>query len=346
MKKQRAKLSFNTSILEAKEVDAAKGIYEVTIIKEGFTEDKKRYYPGSTLKAATSLFEGAKAYADHPTKTELKDRPERSIKDLIGDYRNVRCIDEGSGAKIKGELHILESKGWVKDVMNRAVANPSFCGTSIHADGWVNPKAKDGSDLVEAIEVVASADIVTEANAGGRVERLIASKGRENNDRHEEYAEGGEEELKINELTLEVLQKENPNLFESIKKDFEKQAEDKTKELIDKDELKSLKESKKDVEKLTIKTKIADSKILDVIKKKEDKEKEEANLATEMAGKSAEDMDKVIEGRKAFIKSIGVKVTGNPAKEDQTKDGKAYHIGSLLPEAKTAYAKLYLVESA
>ena len=95
-----------------------------------------------------------------------------------------------------------------------------------------------------------------------------------------------------------------------------------------------------------VKTKIADSKILDVIKKKEDKEKEEANLATEMADKSAEDMDKVIEGRKAFIKSIGVKVTGNPAKEDQTKDGKAYHIGSLLPEAKTAYAKLYLVESA
>lgn len=335
-------LSFNTSLIETSALDQSKGIYEVTIIKEGFTEDKKRYYPKDTLTKATSLFEGAKAYADHPTKQEMKDRPERSIADLIGDYRNVRCMEDSGKAKIKGELHILESKSWVKDVLNRAVDNPSFCGTSIHADGWVNPKAKDGSDLVESIETVASADIVTEANAGGRVERLIASNRKDINEEDNGKKEGGAEELKIAELSVEQLQKERPDLFESMKKDFEKQAGNKNKELVDKDELATLREAKADVEKLTISTKITESKILDVIKKKEDKEKEEANLTAEMTGKSEEDMDKVIEGRKAFISSIGVKITGNPAKEDQEKEGKGYHIGSILTEAKTAYRQVYL----
>src|SRR5689334_10766086 len=48
----------------------------VTLIAPGWSSNG-RYYSKEVLKASISRFEGAQAYADHPTKSERQSRPER-----------------------------------------------------------------------------------------------------------------------------------------------------------------------------------------------------------------------------------------------------------------------------
>jgi len=326
-------LSFTTPILEASILDATKGIYEITLIQDGLTGDKKRYYPAATLVQALPLFEGAQAYADHPTRTEMKERPERSIRDLIGYYESARIDRTGGRTKIKARLNTLESAAWIRPLLNMAVSNRSLCGASIHAGGSIQPKAKDGADLVESIDDVFSTDIVTKPNAGGTIERLIASE-----------REGGEE-MNFSKLTIADIAKERPELIEAMKKDVLEAAEKEAKEAAEKngeqksDIAESYESLRASHEALIIKMKIAESSILEAIKDAKDVDLVAADLTLSMQGKTEEEMDKFIESHKVFLKGIGAKVI-NPAKEDQSDTG--YNIGSLLPEAKRAYEKLNL----
>ena len=333
------KLTIEFETLEATSINEEKGIYEITLIKEGLTSDKRRYYPKSVLESAVPLFEGTQAYADHPTKSEMKDRPERSIRDLVGIYESARIDNSGGQISVKAQLKTLDSAKWIRPLLNMATESANLCGASIHADGTVVPKGKDGADLVESIKSVFSTDIVTRPNAGGKIERLIAS----------EREEGGEE-MKIEELTIEELTKERPELLEAVKKEV---LEAKIKEDADKDkkekpegdtvdvkEFEALRESN---ESLKIELKIKESKILDAVKDKEDKAKVEADLTEALKGKSDDEMDKIIESREVFLKGLGVKVKGQPAKEDQTET--SYHVGTLLPEARGAYQALNVKET-
>ena len=327
----KEKLVIDLPILEAKSIDADKGIYEITLIKEGLTTDKRRYYPRSVLESAVTLFEGTQAFADHPTKSEMKDRPERSIRDLIGVYDSVR-LDESSGvASIKANLNTMDSKPWVRDLLNMAIESSSLCGASIHADGTVLPKGRDGADLVESIKSVFSTDIVTKPNAGGGVERHIES----------ERDEGGEE-MKIEDLTIDDFKKAHPELLETFKKEAleAKAKEDKDKgkneNFVSKDQYEALRVSN---EEMVISQKITESKILEAVKDEKDREIAKEDLTESLKGKDKETMDKIIEARKVFLKGIGAKVTGNAPKDVQV-DERTYKIGSLLSEAKPAYESI------
>jgi len=337
MKKDKGikeKLVIDLPILEAKSISEEKGIYEITLIKEGLTSDKRRYYPRSVLESSVSLFEGTQAYADHPTKSEMKDRPERSIRDLIGVYDSVRLDESNGTTSIKAQLKTLDSAEWVRPLLNMATESANMCGASIHADGTVIPKGSNGADLVESINSVFSTDIVTRPNAGGAIERLIAS----------ERNEGGEEEMKIDELTIKELTEGNPELVEAMKKevleakikeDEDKDAKKKGGKFVSAEDHNTLKESH---DALNITLKIKESKILEAVKDAEDRKIAEADLTVSLKGKTDEEMDTVIESRKVFLKGLGVKVTGNPPKEN-TKEA-THTIGALLPEAKAAYCNL------
>jgi len=226
----------------------------------------------------------------------------------------------------------MDSKPWVRDLLNMATESANLCGASIHADGTVIPKGSNGADLVESISSVFSTDIVTRPNAGGKVERLIAS----------ERDEGGDEEMKIEDLTIEELTKDRPELLESVVKEAleAKAKEDKDKgkddKFVSKDQYEALRISN---EEMVISQKITESRILDAVKDEKDHEIAKDDLTESLKGKDNETMDKIIEARKVFLKGIGAKVTGNAAKESQN-DEKTYRIGSLLAEAKPAYESI------
>ena len=151
-------------------------VWAVTVIKAGDSLNG-RHYPASTLEAAVPLFEGAKVFADHPSRDEERSRPERSVRDVIGWLQEATW--HAADQAIRAQLHLSEAAGALRQLLvdawrgNRA----DLLGLSINAEGQIEESVQGGKRrrLVASISAVRSVDLVTVAAAGGRLERLVAS---------------------------------------------------------------------------------------------------------------------------------------------------------------------------
>ena len=155
-------------------VEESEGVVDVTIIKAGWSENG-RYYSPDVLRQSIKLFEGASAFIDHPSRTEQRERPNRSVSDLAGIFEGVHQAANGD---LKAKLRLVgkakeELLPWVQE----AIAGKADIGISINAGGRTREGIAEGrkGTIVEGLTIVHSADIVTKPAAGGRFERLVAS---------------------------------------------------------------------------------------------------------------------------------------------------------------------------
>lgn len=140
------------------------------LIRAG-TSKNRRVYSEAVLQKALALFEGVKTYANHATKTDNKERPERSVRELTGWIENVVYTD----GKLTGTRHFVNTAAgrdvWalVEQVITGRAPH-SLIGASINAVGRARAeKNTDGSELliIESIDSVTSVDDVTSPAAGG-----------------------------------------------------------------------------------------------------------------------------------------------------------------------------------
>ena len=155
--------------------DGAQYTVPVTLIRPGWSANG-RHYGQDVLKKAATVFEGVKAYADHPGKEDEKNRPERSVKDIVGYYTDVNVTSDGA---LKANLHVVgEAQKWLWPLIQETVtAKQDLIGLSINALGKTSMGERDGQRgvIVEDIVKGNSTDIVTTPAAGGAFERLQAS---------------------------------------------------------------------------------------------------------------------------------------------------------------------------
>ncbi len=155
-------------------MDGERRAVDVVCIRAGLSKNGN-YYAPAVVRAMAPLFEGARAFADHPAPGE---RPERSIRDIVGYYREPRVDDEGV---LRATLKVARGADWLWELVREAVeeGQPDLIGLSIDADARVAPGRVEGRDarVVEAITRLNSCDVVTRASAGGRVERLLQADG-------------------------------------------------------------------------------------------------------------------------------------------------------------------------
>jgi hypothetical protein len=175
----------------------------VSLIRPGWSANGY-FYSADVLGAAAPLYEGVKAYRNHPSLTEMKDRPERDITDVVGWYEGVRQESDG---RLTAELHLLERATWLGTDLKQ---KPDIYGLSHDVRGKTRIGEADGRSgrVVEAIARVQSVDVVTEAAAGGCVDQLIAST------RPSPPKEDDPMDLKT--LTLEALKESRPDLTKAI----------------------------------------------------------------------------------------------------------------------------------
>lgn len=183
--------------------------FRTVLIEEGLGNFRDRfYYTKEALQSAIPLFDGAKIFADHPTMTEEQERPERSVRDMLGHFEQTAYVEsDDNRARIEADCYVLpdESYRWARALMREAVQyrdkypDRNFIGLSINAGGdaetasidevisWAPASAQqkllqakaqgiDSVRLVKKIESVVSCDLVSEPGAGGRIMQILNAK--------------------------------------------------------------------------------------------------------------------------------------------------------------------------
>lgn len=202
--------------------------FDVVLIEEGMGNfGTAYYYTKEALTSAIPIFEGKKIYADHPSLDDEQNRPERSVKDILGHFENIRLEEVDGRALLTGTVKILpdEPYRWCRALMAHAVEfatkypDKEFVGLSINASGDASEQSID--DLIKAgvpegarlkleqaqqqgissVRVVSaltdavSCDLVTEAGAGGKVREMLENDKTKEMDMKTEKKEESKEAL-------------------------------------------------------------------------------------------------------------------------------------------------------
>jgi len=229
--KEKGNLVFRARLCEANAVDDGIGHtkFSVILIREGMGNfGTAYYYTKEALQNAVTVFEGKKIYADHPTLEEDQIRPERSVRDILGYFENVRTVEASDGClEIQGDVKILPDKPyeWARALMRNSVEfakkfpDKDFVGLSINANGdsvdapieEVLKSAPEGAKLklskalesgIQTVRVVSkiddaiSCDLVTEAGAGGRILQMLEAEQMSKKEDKKDTKESKEEEKK------------------------------------------------------------------------------------------------------------------------------------------------------
>lgn len=218
--------------------------YRVALIQEGLGNlGDAYYYTRKALESAVAIFEGKKCFADHPSASEDQDRPERSVRDVVGHFENVRLEEGDQGqAMLVGDLIMLPDKPyeWARALVRHAVdysekyPDKEFIGLSINASGdaeavaiedfikeaaipeGAKPKLQTALaegvtqvKVVNAITDAVSCDIVTEPGARGKViEMLEGEKKMEGEEKKQADAPAAhDDEQQDKDLIMDMLKK-------------------------------------------------------------------------------------------------------------------------------------------
>ena len=165
------------------------------VVVLGPTSSNGRIYPLETQQKAVPLFEGTKAYLNHPRLNEMSEP--RDVEDLIGEHKNVRVIE----GRTISDMHLVDTP-LVRDyVLPIAESKSHLFGNSIVARGKMTKS--DKGMVVEEILAVRSVDLVAEP---ATTSNLFA----------ESKQFSAEEDMELKSLTLDQLKKDRPDLFEAV----------------------------------------------------------------------------------------------------------------------------------
>ena len=187
------------SIHEAKkDSDGKIKSFPVVIISQGLGNlSDKNYYSKEAILSGPAIYESKKAYIDHPTPTEDKEQPGRSVADTRGHYEDCKAVLNSEGLMELQAQFVPEQDETLISKIKHAVAykkkypDKDYIGISINGDGegeemeyddfikLVKPTDKEmekisqieGQEikLIKKFTSAVSADLVTEAGAKGRL---------------------------------------------------------------------------------------------------------------------------------------------------------------------------------
>ncbi len=160
--------------LQEAQVDAPQRDVAVTVLRAGLSRNG-RHFTRQALRDVAAQLDGLHAFADHPASPDPGSRQPRSVRDVVGFYREPRL----EGDRVRATLHIFASADWLWSLVQEAVAmgRPDVLGLSIDSLAAVRARQQHGkpTHVVERIPVLRSCDVVTRAAAGGAFEHVLAA---------------------------------------------------------------------------------------------------------------------------------------------------------------------------
>lgn len=169
---------------------AEDGTIPIKIIQPGW--GSSGYYSDKVLErdGPTQFKKGTQMYWDHPTSTEERERPERSLRDLAGELvEDARYMPDGAwGPGLYARSKVFGTfAGAVNDLA-------PHIGLSLNGRGLAEQGEAEGQQgpIINEISSVRSVDFVTVPGAGGKILELFESA----RSRPEKEKDNMEKELK------------------------------------------------------------------------------------------------------------------------------------------------------
>lgn len=165
-----------TIIQEAITAEAVKdkpGKFRLKLIDKGL--GASGYYPASSLESAVTrkVFpKGTHLYMDHPGKTASEDRPERTMRDLVGVLeKDAEWMSDDEAVEADAKIYTPYRK--LLEEMKDDI------GMSIRASAVVSAGEADGysGTIISELTECKSVDFVTKAGRGGRILEVLESAG-------------------------------------------------------------------------------------------------------------------------------------------------------------------------
>lgn len=151
---------------------AEDGTVQVKIIAPG--RGSTGYYPRSTLErdGPRVLRAGTKMYWDHPTPTDERERPERSLRDLAGELVSDAAYreDARSGPGLYARAKVF---GAFKDAVEEMAPHIGVSIRGLGKQGDINENGQHITDAVTQLVAMHSVDFVTTPGAGGKVTQIF-----------------------------------------------------------------------------------------------------------------------------------------------------------------------------
>ena len=141
------------------------GIARVRVISPG--QGSSAFYKEDQLARDANAFDGGLVFIDHPSRTERKDRPERSLRDLAGSVVGTPIYEKAgaAGPGLYGDVKVAEHwRPFLEDL-------GTDIGVSIRAGGSVVMESVAGkkTKVAESFNPGATFDFVTQAGRGGKM---------------------------------------------------------------------------------------------------------------------------------------------------------------------------------
>lgn len=172
-----------SAILESLD-DGAGWIWRVTMVRPGISGNGKRYRP-EVLREAITRYEGVKAFDGH---RDDATRKASAVGGLVGWHANVTQEPDGA---LTSDFHIAESAPKLRDLFVTAHKNnrPDLIGFSHDVVAAQEAVIIGGRRLMDVRKIVEvnSVDVVADPSAGGRLERLVASRQKEDSMKLEDF---------------------------------------------------------------------------------------------------------------------------------------------------------------
>lgn len=282
----------------------------------------KRRYTTECMRNAVPLYEGVRAFVNHPNENELRSG-NRDVRDLAGQFVRVRFVE--SELKIRADFEGLPNDPASAKFINIAKNMPGIAGCSQHAEG--RARQENGIQIMESIERVNSVDLVCRP---ATTASLFESVNKDN--------DNGDIVMEYKDITSNGLRVERVDLVEEIKQEGIKSRdgevatlleEKKTLELkVDAFELKETLQHKHDVVMTVLKeSKLPDGAVTELFR----------NTLLDVSGKTDDEVKTnvtaLIEDRMKVIESVK---TGGPINVTEKVDGG----GAITQTAEQAAAVL------
>jgi len=189
--KKESRFRILTSLREAV-VDREKREIRCDVLEEGLGNKRdKHFYGREAVQTLAEVLRGDQSYIDHPSAREQYDRPERSVWDLAGYWKDPEVTESAQGKLVcratlvcdnspAGDEALAKAEAAIRYAQELPDLMEVYAGISINGDGDVEPRTItiDGEEVeVNYVTAIteAGADVVTKPARAGKFLSLLES---------------------------------------------------------------------------------------------------------------------------------------------------------------------------